>query len=181
MRLLGGAAYCGEKSCDTRLVDQYHSGLYEEDQKRILESFSRVDTNLRCLVCTIAFGLGIDIPDVRFVVHWGASDNILQYWQEVGRGGRDRAQSWAFMYYTNVDLIHRKADIKELCKSVDDESAVCARSYILDFLSLREMDQDVTQNMKSRPPCPDKCENGCSCESCLCCIMCRKRCPCTEA
>jgi ATP-dependent helicase YprA (DUF1998 family) len=54
---------------------------------RIPRVFCKSNSNLRCLFSTIAFGLGMQVPDVDIVIHWGPSDDILQYWQEVGRCG----------------------------------------------------------------------------------------------
>ena len=66
-----------------------HAGLCSKDQKTIIQNFVKEESTIRLIICTVAFGLGVNIPDVRFVVHWGACDSALQYWQEVGRAGRD--------------------------------------------------------------------------------------------
>ncbi len=53
---------------------------------------------LRIVVCTIAFGMGIDSPDVRTIVHWGVSEDCEMYVQESGRAGRDGLQSYSIRY-----------------------------------------------------------------------------------
>ncbi len=65
-----------------------------------------------CHLHCVAFGLGVDIPDIYFVVHWGSSDTVLQFWQEVGRADRDM-DAWAHTYITPVGLMRRKKDIQE--------------------------------------------------------------------
>ena len=71
----------GKKS----LVQLYHSEIYKETQGHITEDFPKVQSGIRVLVSTIAFGMGVDIPDIRKVVHWGCSKSVLSYWQEIGR------------------------------------------------------------------------------------------------
>ena len=78
-----------EKTCENRLIGTFHAGLCSKDQKTIIQNFVKEESTIRLIICTVAFGLGVNIPDVRFVVHWGACDSALQYWQEVGRAGRD--------------------------------------------------------------------------------------------
>jgi ATP-dependent DNA helicase RecQ len=58
------------------------------------------------------------MPDVRFVVHWGACDSALQYWQEVGRAGRDGNKAKAYMYATKSSIVHINDDMKNICNGV---------------------------------------------------------------
>ncbi|CAG2220039.1 recQ [Mytilus edulis] len=77
------------KRSQNRLVGEFHGALEDHDQKKILCSFLKPESPVRLLICTVAFGLGVNIPDILYVIHWGACDSLLQYWQEVGRAGRD--------------------------------------------------------------------------------------------
>lgn len=63
---------------------------------------------IQFIVCTNAFGRGIDKPDVRFVIHYGIPSSIQDYVQEVGRGGRDGKESKALMFVSGVDINKRK-------------------------------------------------------------------------
>ena len=65
------------------------TGLYIYDQNRIVSTFIKEDSSIRILICTVAFGMGIDIPDVRRVYHWGCGKSFMEYWQEIARAGSD--------------------------------------------------------------------------------------------
>lgn len=61
----------------------FHGATPDTDKERILTDFTKPNSRTRIVIATIAFGLGIDIADVRIVVNWGLPTNMLQYWQEV--------------------------------------------------------------------------------------------------
>lgn len=61
----------------------YHTATPEEDQTRIIKAFTSENSEIRVLIATVAFGLGINIPDIRIVVNWGLPSSIMQQWQEV--------------------------------------------------------------------------------------------------
>ena len=70
-----------------RLVDMFTACTTASVKKTILELFCTPDSNLRIVVATIAFGMGLDCPNIQKVIHWGASGDIEQYLQETGRAG----------------------------------------------------------------------------------------------
>ncbi|MBX2921869.1 MAG: RecQ family ATP-dependent DNA helicase [Chitinophagaceae bacterium] len=88
-------------------VDYYHAGLTHEERNEKQEKWLRNKT--RIMVCTNAFGMGIDKPDVRLVVHVDIPECIESYYQEAGRAGRDGKKSYAV-------LLFRPPDIEELKK-----------------------------------------------------------------
>jgi ATP-dependent DNA helicase RecQ len=94
----------------------YHAGLDAAERSRRQQRFAREEAIV--VVATIAFGLGIDRPDVRFVVHFDVPTSMEAYYQETGRAGRDGAPSDAWMLYSLADVV---AVRQMLARSEGDE------------------------------------------------------------
>tara|TARA_Y100001934_G_C12377213_1_gene789925 strand:- start:3366 stop:5246 length:1881 start_codon:yes stop_codon:yes gene_type:complete len=82
--------------------EYYHAGISPEDRKNIEERWKKDIT--RIIVATNAFGMGIDKPDVRFVIHFGLPNSLEEYCQEAGRGGRDGKPSKAALFFNKNDI-----------------------------------------------------------------------------
>lgn len=80
----------------------YHAGMDASIRMRNQDAFLNEDVDV--IVATIAFGMGIDKPDVRFVVHYDAPKSIEGYYQETGRAGRDGLDSFCLMFFSSKDL-----------------------------------------------------------------------------
>ncbi|HRN57668.1 MAG TPA: ATP-dependent DNA helicase RecQ [Agriterribacter sp.] len=93
-------------------ADYYHAGLLHDDRNEKQENWLKNKT--RIMVCTNAFGMGIDKPDVRAVVHADIPDCLESYYQEAGRAGRDGKKSYAVLLYTNQDMedLQKQPDIR---------------------------------------------------------------------
>jgi ATP-dependent DNA helicase RecQ len=89
----------------------YHAGLDAAVRRRHQDRFLREDAVV--MVATIAFGMGIDKPDVRFVAHLDLPKNIEAYYQETGRGGRDGLPADAWMAYGLADVVNQRRMIDE--------------------------------------------------------------------
>ncbi|WP_125132970.1 RecQ family ATP-dependent DNA helicase [Microbacterium sp. 10M-3C3] len=86
-------------------VAAYHGGLPAKERERVHERFHAGELDV--VVATSAFGMGIDKPDVRFVVHADVPDSVDAYYQELGRAGRDGAAARATLHYRPEDLALR--------------------------------------------------------------------------
>ncbi len=88
-------------------ADYYHAGLAQEIRSKKQEAWIKNET--RIIVCTNAFGMGIDKPDVRVVVHADMPDSLENYYQEAGRAGRDLKKSYAVLLYDDGDIAELEA------------------------------------------------------------------------
>ena len=89
----------------------YHAGMEQDQRRRHQDRFLREDGIV--MVATIAFGMGIDKPDVRFVAHLDLPKTIEGYYQETGRAGRDGAPAEAWMAYGLADVVQQRRMIDE--------------------------------------------------------------------
>lgn len=83
-------------------ADFYHAGLSNEERNR--KQGEWIQNRIRVIVCTNAFGMGIDKPDVRVVVHYDVPDCLENYYQEAGRAGRDGNRAYAVLLYNDREL-----------------------------------------------------------------------------
>lgn len=90
----------------------YHAGLDKDTRLEVQTNF--IDGVYRCIVATVAFGMGIDVSNVRVVVHLGCPKNMESYYQEIGRAGRDGKKSRCYMFYSPKDFELNRMFIKEI-------------------------------------------------------------------
>ncbi|GAB3859203.1 DNA helicase RecQ [Hymenobacter terrigena] len=130
----------------------YHAGL--DQQTRIDNQDAFLNEECDVIVATIAFGMGIDKPDVRFVVHYDAPKSIEGYYQETGRGGRDGLEGNCLMFYSYDDILKLEKFSKDKPVTERDnahqllaemtnyaESSVCRRRQLLHYFG-EQLDKD---------------------------------------
>jgi ATP-dependent DNA helicase RecQ len=90
----------------------YHAGLPIEQREQVQENW--IKNRIRVIVSTNAFGMGIDKPDVRTVIHFDVPENVENYYQEAGRAGRDNAKAYAVVLYNtqDIDKLKKLASVK---------------------------------------------------------------------
>ncbi|GGB43375.1 ATP-dependent DNA helicase RecQ [Oceanisphaera marina] len=152
---LCGIVYCSSRKRVEEVAERllsrghkaasYHAGLPLELRQSVQERFIRDDLDI--VVATVAFGMGIDKPNVRYVVHYDIPKNIESYYQETGRGGRDGLPAEALLLYDPGDVgrVRRLLENSENAKQVQvelyklnvmaafAESLTCRRQVLLNY------------------------------------------------
>lgn len=137
----------------------YHAGMDPEDRKWVQENFMK--NKARVIVATNAFGLGIDKPDIRFVIHYDMPGTIEAYYQEAGRAGRDQKPSFCLLLYSSRDRHLREFFIKgdnpppeiileiyEILTNYDSDTVLITYSEISEMLSERVPDMAIGTSLK---------------------------------
>ena len=123
----------------------YHAGLSAAERSRNQESFIRDEVSVMC--ATIAFGMGIDKPNVRYVVHYDVPKNVEGYYQETGRAGRDGLPSDCVLFFNGGDAAKQRHFIRQVQDPTERgraerllqrlldyaASARCRRAYLLEY------------------------------------------------
>lgn len=112
----------------------YHAGLNARERSAVQDLFIKDEVNI--IVATIAFGMGIDKPDVRLVVHYTYPKTLEGYYQEIGRAGRDGLASECILFYTYADTRKHEFFIE---KMADNEARERSREKLRDVMTYAEL------------------------------------------
>ena len=102
-----------------RICDKFDGCTAENTKAKIVADFTNPDGFIRILIATVAFGMGLDSPNIRRIIHWGPPTDIELYVQETGRAGRDKQKAHAILYFQS----------KELSSNVQDSMKVYCRTF----------------------------------------------------
>jgi ATP-dependent DNA helicase RecQ len=138
-----GIVYCGTRNGTERLAKRlgeqgiravpYHAGLDADVRAKNQEAFIRDEVQIVC--ATIAFGMGIDKPDVRFVIHHDLPKNIEGYYQETGRAGRDGLPADCVLLFNASDVAKQTGFIEE---KTDEHERTVARQLLQQMVHFAE-------------------------------------------
>ena len=138
---LGTKMYVNEEiKPEMRLVEMFHAGTPQTVKNHVITEMTKHSSHLRVLICTVAFGMGIDCKDVYRSVHFGPSKTVETLIQECGRLGRDGKPCVCYILYNGFLTAHCDEQMKKLIHSKDS----CRRKQILKLFTAAN-DSEVVQ------------------------------------
>ncbi|CAG2241206.1 unnamed protein product [Mytilus edulis] len=126
----------------------FHRSTAEANKVHVMSEFPKLDSKVRVVFATIAFGMGVDIADVEQIIHWGAPRGVEQFTQESGRAGRDGRQALFVVYYSSfyISKGRCKESVADFCKKVK-----CCKEILSDYFSLdNKPDRSITKTSQQK-------------------------------
>ena len=140
------------------MVDMYTRCTQVAVKDHIVSEFVKEDGKLRIVIATIAFGMGIDCPNVSCVVHWGPSETVEDYVQEIGRAGRNDHAACALLFFAPCDKVH----VATFMVEYSTLHSQCKRVQLFNGFDSFESDH----HLEPKCTCCFVCAKACKCGSC---------------
>ena len=142
------------------LCNMFSACTHPNVKEEVLKSFCDPNGLLKIVVATIAFGMGLDCPNVHRIIHWGPPSDIESYLQETGRAGRDGKKAVVTLHYSNLELASTTmtSEMKEYCRNKKE----CRRRLLL-----KDFDDCSVETETQTCQCCDVCSIQCQCTDCV--------------
>ena len=143
-----------------RLFAQFHAEYPQHEKDRILDETVQGMCKARVLFVTVAFGIGVDVPNIRRVIHIGVPKTMEEYFQETGRAGRDGKEVIATLFYNGRDIGKGKNPVDDVMRKFATAQS-CKRKTILDYFGHEVPKRTILHS------CCDFHKLNCNCETCI--------------
>ena len=137
----------------------YHAGMPKDQREKVYESFMRDETHV--IVATVAFGMGIDKSNIRYVIHAFMPQTIESYYQEIGRAGRDGLSAKTLLLYNSADGVQRATFLEDLQEGIYKQKAYDKLERMISYSTShtcrhKQIAEYFNQTLE---PCQTSCDN----------------------
>ena len=153
---LGKDMYHEQPTPQNRMVEMYHAGTAKSVKDHVLQNMTKDTGHIRVLICTIAFGMGVNCKSIRRIVHFGPSKSVEQYVQECGCAGRDGLASVCVLLFNGLLSAHCSKDMKKYGQLEE-----CRCKWLMNHFGIH----DIHSTLDYLHQCCDICARVCKCQN----------------